>query len=134
MSRPQRGRRPPSRSRPPRSAMGARETLQELRELGPSATLFRVGWEARLRTGLMERLERPPPPCDLARLPSWRDAAPWADPAAVLPALRERVPRGHVDALQRTADDDAAGRVLCFHHDVCELGREPDWYLHPWSR
>lgn len=114
--------------------MGARETLQELRELGLDGTLFRLRWEATQRTGLAVRLERPPPPCDTSHLPPWNLAAPWAPPTAVAAALRARIPEDSLAALQRTAADDAAGRVLCFHHDVCDLGADIDWYLHPWSR
>ncbi|MFO0608580.1 MAG: alginate lyase family protein [Polyangiales bacterium] len=113
--------------------MALREVLQEVRELGPAGTLFRASWELRLRTGLMERLEAPPPPFRAAAVPDVRASLPWADPRAVAAAVRGRIPEAAIDALLATARDDAAGRVLAFHHAANPLGSPPDWHLHPGS-
>ena len=113
--------------------MALREVLQEVRELGPAATLFRASWELRLRSGLLERHDLAPPPFRASAVPNWLPSLPWASPRAVADALRERVPDAARAALLATARDDAAGRILAFHHTACDLGSPPDWHRHPAS-
>lgn len=113
--------------------MGLRDTVQELRELGLSGTLFRVRHELRMRTRATERLERPIPATPARGDLRWRDALPFGDPAAVVRAMAPRLRPDALDALRDDADREARGEVLCFHRDRYDFGRTIDWYLHPIS-
>jgi asparagine synthase (glutamine-hydrolysing) len=113
--------------------MALREVVEEVRALGAAGTLFRAWWEFRLRSGLMERWEETPPPFRASAVPDVRRALPWAPPRAVARALEGRIPSAARDALVATAQRDAAGDILSFHHLVASLGSPPDWHRHPLS-
>ena len=69
--------------------MSLRDAAQEVRELGLSRTLYRVGWELRLRTGLARLGEAPPG--DALPAPRGLDAFPFAPAPEVARALEDRV-------------------------------------------
>lgn len=109
-----------------------RNTWQEVRELGLSASMFRVRWE------LAQRLAPPTPPRegDGVLTPwtvdaCWASRLPFADPRAVGDAMRDRVP---VAAVQQLVDDATAaleGRLRCFGRWVGDFGNPIDWQRQP---
>jgi asparagine synthase (glutamine-hydrolysing) len=102
--------------------------VQEVRELGVSGTLFRVGWEARLRSGLMPHLEAPsreadtPPPPSMAPFTRWREVAD---------AMRERIPKHDLAKLEELALNAEQGKLLCFGRWYADFGRPIDWHRNP---
>lgn len=115
---------------------GMMDYLQELRELGPRATLFRVVWEMKLRSGL-------------AALGSDRDGVlsgalaasagadlrsgslPFAAPADVAAAVASRIPIAAQRRLHDLASDSVQGRILCFGRWTADYGNPIDWHLNP---
>lgn len=111
--------------------MTVRDAVQEVRELGLSRTLYRVGWELRLRSGLARLGETPPHEAPPAR--AWRDEAPFAHPTAVARALEGRIDLAAREGLRAVADDALRGRILCFGRWVGDFGDPIDWYRNPLS-
>lgn len=111
--------------------MALRDSIQEVRELGLGRTLFRLAWEARLRSGAAIWAAPRIPEPDLARAPDWLSSLPFADAGGVVHVMHDRIPaasRAHLAAL---ADDATEGRILCFGRWKAELGRPIDWHLNP---
>lgn len=103
--------------------------VQEVRELGLDATFFRVGWEARVRSGLMPILERAKVTAPFGAL--WR--SPLPAPQAVAKAVRPCIPPAALDGLLHTARAAARGRILCFSRWDADFGDPIDWHLNPVS-
>jgi hypothetical protein len=112
-----------------------RDILQELRELGPRGTAFRVGWEFRTRSGLAGRQQRlEPDSTELRKERSeglWAARLPFADPLSVAEAVRDRIPYQSLTQLRKTAEEALRGRILCFGRWVGEFGDPVDWYRNP---
>ncbi len=114
--------------------MSTRDAIQELRELGPGGTLFRVSWELRTRTGLTTLIQHAPPrwrnsPGEAAL--EWTARLPMADPITVAACMRERLGRAQLDDLRLSADAAARGTVLCFGRWPAEFGDPIDWQRNP---
>jgi asparagine synthase (glutamine-hydrolysing) len=125
---------PAAAGRPAQSAVTAvRDAVQEVRELGPAGTAFRVRWELALRTGAVTLAEhRPEPlpspdgsPAALTRL------LPFGDGRAVAAAARGRIPEASLRALRRAAREAARGRILCFSRWIGDYGDPIDWHRNP---
>lgn len=102
-------------------------TVQELREMGPAATLFRVGWELRVRSGLMTWIEQPPAPAPgpmrwIEGPLRWREVAE---------AMRPAIPEADLKALRAAADEACHGRILAFGKWTADHGDPIDWHLNP---
>ncbi len=116
--------------------MRLRDRVQELRELGPWGTAYRVGREAWVRSGLGARLyTRPgPPPGGLARWARrWLEALPFAHPEAMSLAMADRLGDHDLDALVALADDAARGRIRHFGGDTVDCGDPVAWHRDPFS-
>ena len=111
--------------------MSLRDAAQEVRELGLSRTLYRVGWELRLRTGLARLGEAPPG--DALPAPRGLDAFPFAPAPEVARALEDRVDLSAQQRLRAIAEDALRGRILCFGRWVGDYGDPIDWYRNPLS-
>lgn len=107
----------------------ARDQLQELRELGPAGTAFRVGWELRLRTGLARRGDRAV--IDPNPLTAWRTKLPWAPPEGVVTTVRPRLSEGALAGLRGRAERATRGVVRCFGRWDGDYGRPFDWHRNP---
>lgn len=108
---------------------GVGDALQEIRELGPRGTAFRVRWELSTRTGLVQLVERGlPPAADLAL--STRDL-PFGDGRDVAAALEGRVPEPNLARLRRVAEEATRGRILCFSRWIGDYGDPIDWHKNP---
>jgi asparagine synthase (glutamine-hydrolysing) len=125
------------RTRPQGAALaergGWRNRLQELRELGPGGLRFRVGWEARTRTGLAEWLERPPPPLLPGQHPTALELAarlPF-DAPAVATAMTKRLGLPERHRLVSVAEVATRGKILAFGRWFADYGVETDWHLNP---
>lgn len=108
--------------------MSLRDAVQELVELGASGTLFRIGWEARLRAGLVRVSE--PRTTDLGEANAL-GRLPWPSSTSVAAAMEGRIPKDAVARLVRTADEATRGRILCFGEWTAELGEPLDWHKNP---
>jgi asparagine synthase (glutamine-hydrolysing) len=111
--------------------MALRDSIQEVRELGLGRTLFRLAWEARLRSGAAIWAAPRIPELDLAGAPDWLSALPFTDAAAVVHVMHDRIAPASLARLAALADDAIEGRILCFGRWVAELGRPIDWHLNP---
>jgi asparagine synthase (glutamine-hydrolysing) len=101
--------------------------VQEVRELGLDATLFRVGWEARMRSGLMPLLERAKVPGNAVALA--RPSLP--SPDAVATAVRPSIAPEALENLAQVARAAARGRIVCFGRWGADFGNPVDWHLNP---
>ena len=124
--------------------MSTRDQLQELRELGLRATLFRAQWELSTRVVLPRRAEaRAREAARESREPSeararpdvrWTSRLPFADPVVVAEAMRDRMPRASSARLLDVAEDAARGKILCFGRWIGDYGDPIDWHLNPKTR
>ena len=114
-----------------------RNLIQEVRELGVRGAVFRVGWEAKLRSGLAERLASPPPTTSsLPRHPSnqpgnWPETLFFSSPEPVARAMAERLTDSQRDRLLSEAREAAAGRIICFGRWKGDFGNPVDWQRNP---
>lgn len=108
-----------------------RDLLQEVHELGPRGTAFRVLWEVKKRTGVLGRDDAPPPPRARPLGDEWERFLTFPDPASVASALAGRIPQAALDALQARAAAAAQGRIRCFGRWEADYGRPVDWHLNP---
>ncbi len=112
-----------------------RDIIQELRELGPRGTAFRLGWELRTRSGLAGRQHWLKP--DSPELPKdgvdgfWAARLPFADPLSVAEAVRDRISEQSLTRLRKTGEDALRGRILCFGRWVGEYGDPVNWHRNP---
>lgn len=121
--------------------MRLRDAFQEVRELGLRRSLFRAGWELRMRLGLLERFEGDAPSFT-ASLPQGSEALvpsvsravaalPFGAPEDVAEAIRPRLRAEDVDLLIRRAQEAVQGRILCFGRWIGDFGRPIDWHRNP---
>jgi len=106
-----------------------RDAVQEVRELGLNRTFARVGWELKMRSGLLKR----PVPVAEPHAVIDTNGLPFSDPAAVRAAMFGRIPIENIAKLSGIADHAARGRILCFSRWFADFGDPPDWHLHPAS-
>lgn len=110
-----------------------RDSLQELRELGLSRTLFRLKWELLTKTALQGRFAPPAP--RLEDLPAgaglWTRVVPFASPQAVVERTGDRVSSADRQALQQIADEACRGRVRCFSRWTADFGDPINWHRDP---
>src|SRR5256885_15456881 len=98
--------------------------MQELAELGPRGTLFRVGWELRGRTGLTMTVKGAAPPETGG---GWAPRAPLAGPRALGRAVRPRVPPPHLPRLRARRPPPPPGRPPRLGGGGGPL-RQPAWW------
>lgn len=110
-----------------RRLASARHVAQELRELGLQRTLFRIGWEARTRTGLQGRFARPPSPPRVAA--DWTKCLPFAAAADVTRSMN--LPDEALESLVDRALDSTRGCIRCFGRWDADFGNPIDWHLNP---
>jgi hypothetical protein len=109
--------------------MNLRDAAQELVELGPRGTVFRVGWELKCRIGLAV-----PPAGAEVTVP---DTAEWThrlqleDPISLARALRPRLAVTALERLREIADDGVKGRIRCFGKWRGDFGDPIDWHRNP---
>jgi len=108
-----------------------RDAAQELIELGPRGTLFRVSWELRGRAALSLPSPRRPVPQSPAIADPWTYRLQLEDPIALGRALRDRIPPANLAALVADADAATAGRILCFGKWSADFGDPIDWHRSP---
>lgn len=109
--------------------MSLRDAAQELVELGPWRTIYRVGRELRQRSGLARRA--PAHPSHPAPDRDWVGELPFGDARAVAEVMAGRVSQGQRDALRDTAENALRGRILCFGRWTGDYGDPLDWNLNP---
>ncbi len=104
------------------------QSIEEAKDLGLSGSLFRAGWELKLRSGLIRRLERTP-----ARHPGDAKLPPTlpADVDAIAASMRSRVPAPQIKQLLKSAEESELGRILCFSRWTADYGRPMDWHANP---
>lgn len=106
-------------------AQDLRYTLDDVRDLGWRRTLFRVGWEAKARSGWfrfkdrLARSEASPPALRLGFFKGAKDLT-WVEPWL----------RADPGVTQR-ANDAGKGRIRCFSRWFADFGQDPDWFLEP---
>lgn len=109
-----------------------RELVQEVRELGWRGTAFRTGWEVKKRTGAFEHLAATPAALNPAIAGGdWTRRLPFADPIAVVEALRDRIPPSNLANLGSVAASATQGRIFCFGRWDADFGNPIDWHLNP---
>ena len=114
-----------------------RNLIQEVKELGPRGTAFRVGWELKVRTGIASRLGSPPLRFEeleaRQRYPAvdWTLRLPFPDPLRVASAMRGLVSTQSAEKLLAEARRASRGRVLCFGRWEGDYGDPVDWHLNP---
>ena len=108
--------------------MSLRDALQELAELGPRGTLFRVGWELRGRTGLTTTAKG-------AAIPEigedWTHRLQLEDPIALARAMRPRIAAYDLERLRNRADLAVTGRIRCFGRWFADFGTPIQWHRSP---
>ncbi|MCC6557996.1 MAG: alginate lyase family protein [Polyangiaceae bacterium] len=115
---------------PPGGRLSAvRDAAQELRELGLRGVAFRTRWELSTRTGLVELLERAPPPVPHIEIST--RPLPFGDGRDVAAALDGRIPAPALERLRRVADEATRGRILCFSRWIGDYGDPVDWHRNP---
>lgn len=103
--------------------------LQELRQLGARGVAFRLGWEARVRTGLIAlgELRGSAEPPDTR----WFERGPFRDLDAPRRTLQDRVSEEARAALVQTALDACDGRIRAFGHLTLDFGATLDSHRDP---
>lgn len=102
--------------------------LRELRELGLARAAFRIRWEAETRSGLRGRKPLPPVPL----LPAtWTSRLPFAEPQAVVDAVRDRILQTDLERLRDEAQAARQGRIRAFGAFEMDYGSPPDWFVNP---
>lgn len=114
-----------------------RDLIQEVRELGVQGTVFRVGWEAKLRTGLVRRLGSAPPSMSSLRVRSgdgvygWSEQLLFASPGPVARTMEGLVTDTDRSVLLAAARRAATGRIVCFSRWTGDFGNPIDWRRNP---
>ncbi|TAJ98624.1 MAG: alginate lyase family protein [Chloroflexota bacterium] len=109
--------------------MHLRDAAQELIELGPRGTLFRIGWEMKARTGLTK--VAPGGSAEETDTANWGSRLQLEDPVALARVMAERIPAVNLHELRARADQATAGRILCFGRWSADLGESIDWHRSP---
>jgi len=115
------------------SLRNLRNLGQELFELGPKGTAFRVAWEISRHRGFRRSGHRPPENDGPQRASRdlWMAHLPFPDPIAAADAVRDRI---NPDALHRllvTADRALPGEIECFGRWPARFGEPIDWHRNP---
>jgi heparinase II/III-like protein len=110
--------------------MNLRDVAQELVELGPRGTAFRIGWELKGRMGL-GAWATSARDVGLAEPAHWTHSLQLEDPVTLARALRDRVAPGHLAQLRHTADNALRGRIVCFGRTPADYGDPIDWHRSP---
>jgi heparinase II/III-like protein len=113
--------------------MSWRDSAQELIELGPRGTLFRVGWELRGRVGFTGRPVLRTPKASAYASGQWTYRLQLEDPIALARVIRRRVAPARLDSLRACADAALRGEVLCFGRWAADFGDPVDWHRSPVS-
>jgi heparinase II/III-like protein len=113
--------------------MRLRDAAQELVELGPRGTIFRVGWELKGRLPAALRLTRRPPRFPEPLPNAWTYRLQLEDPIALGRSLAPRIEAAALDELQRCADEAIGGRIVGFGRWTADFGRPIDWHRNPVS-
>ena len=112
-----------------------RNHVQELRELGPGGTAFRIVWELQTRSGLLatlDRVRRAERPAKAS--PAYLGRLPFAAPQAVRAATSHLISDQAKERLTSLAHDASQGRILAFGKWTADYGNPPDWHRSPVSR
>jgi hypothetical protein len=112
-----------------------RNFLQEMKELGPRRSMFRVGYELRDAVGLntvpAAHPEFAAQATKLADRPvsnHWIRHLPFADSRDVANALRDRIRPDALQRLKQIADDAVEGRIFSFGRWTSDFGQPIDWH------
>ena len=111
--------------------MNLRDAAQELIELGPRGTAFRIGWELKGRAGLTKTAPATATVPGGLRRRDWTYRLQMEDPLALGRFLEGRIPVANLERLRATADDAAEGRIQCFGRWTADFGNPIDWQLNP---
>lgn len=110
--------------------MRLRDTLQEFRELGIRRSLFRISWEARLRTRLFEHF--PQRRIDPRALTSIELAPlPFASPDRVRDRILPSLSEAARATLRQRALDAARGHITAFLRWEADYGDPIQWHREP---
>ncbi len=121
----------------PTSYESLRNLSHELRNLGPRGTLFLLGKELKGRIGLSDALMPVAPTlprnysADHRERLAWTAQLPFADPASVANAMRDRIAPESIAALRTTAEEASRGRIVCFGRWTADFGNPIDWHRDP---
>src|SRR5207244_9756069 len=112
--------------------MSLRDAAQELGELGPRGTLFRIGWELKGRT-VRPSSARAPSDIELSSstFADWTHRLQLEDPIALARTLRPRIPAASLERLRSLGDDAVNGRIECFGRWQADFGQPVDWQRSP---
>lgn len=112
------------------------DAVQELRELGLGGALFRVGWETKMRSGLLSLLDGPslPPAAATESLERPRSGPVFADPLDMSVAMRGQMTTDSRERLRQQATSAREGRIRAFGRWEADFGSPIDWHLNPVSR
>ena len=98
------------------------DAVREVADLGVRRTLFRLSWEARMRSGAMRALAPRPPHYDPAQLDrTLANALPFGNVEC----------GGHAAALLALAENAMRGRIRCFSRWDADFGDPIDWHRNP---
>lgn len=107
---------------------------QECRELGIKGTLARGLWEAKTRSGLVRVNAAPDRRVEAEYSPvSTTLRLPFADPAQVGEAMRDRLSTSDRERLAHLASEASRGRIRCFSNWTADYGNPIDWHRDPTS-
>ena len=111
--------------------MNLRDAAQELIELGPRGTVFRIGWELKGRAGLTKTVSTAALVSKHLVRGDWTHRLQMEDPVALGRFLEKRIPTPNLERLRSTADEAAKGRILCFGRWIADFGKPIDWHRNP---
>jgi asparagine synthase (glutamine-hydrolysing) len=116
----------------PESLRSLRNLGQELYELGPKGTAFRVAWEISRHGG--------PGTADLpteilvpgkASSDLWMSHLPFPDPISVASSVSDRIAPSALQRLLQTADRALPGEIECFGRWSANFGEPIEWHRNP---
>lgn len=117
----------------------ARHAAQELYELGPVRTAFRIGWELRLRSRWFELTDRPVPRDETTLGAVQGAAARWGErriltsPEIVARTIRPHLAADDLAALRDAAHAAARGEITLFSHARVACGDPIAWHRDPFT-
>jgi asparagine synthase (glutamine-hydrolysing) len=115
------------------SLRNLRNLGQELFELGPKGTAFRVAWEISRHRGF-RRSNHSAHDDDGDQRASrdlWMAHLPFPDPIAVADAVRDRINPDALYRLLATSDRALPGEIECFGRWPARFGEPIDWHRNP---
>jgi hypothetical protein len=115
----------------PESLRNLRNFGQELYELGPKGTAFRVAWEI-ARLGGSGTVDLPPEIIAPRRASDlWLSHLPFPDPISVANAVSDRIAPAALQRLLLTADRALPGEIECFGRWPANFGEPIEWHRNP---